>query len=127
MKKTAAKKTPVAKSAAVEILVQKCEGFTAECKQIAFPTWATATAYVRGLALSTVPAGYEKTEIRIGWEDGTRYVFRLDLTRDHAKKEDPIGDDLRAVLAWAEKSGLRAHVRVPDLEGLELLADELAR
>jgi hypothetical protein len=74
----------------VRIDFQRAEGYAHECGLRSFFAWADFNARVRRAAL-TAPAdgSYHKCDVCITWADGSTWLYRLDLTAQHAAQPDP--------------------------------------
>lgn len=65
---------------------------------MAWPTWADANRIVREMAGSAPGHGVHRTGFTLDWEDGRRYIGRIDLTRDHAAQLRPLSTHVRRQL-----------------------------
>lgn len=85
------------------IRIERAEGTHAEVEhgKVTCTSWEQAETFVRWMS-RTAPAngGYDKTDVRIEWENGDSYSFRFDMQREHAASVSPLRSEVRSSLEF---------------------------
>lgn len=80
---------------------ERAEGMIEECGPHAFFSWKDVNEHVKKAA-RTAPAsgGYDKCDVVVEWQDGTRRYIRFDMERSHVTAPSPVSDEFLASIKF---------------------------
>lgn len=83
------------------IMIEVAEGSHCRDGVRTFTSWKHATEYVWRVARGAPKDGsYHKTDVHIEWTNGHTYGFRMDMTYDHLRQQEPIANEVRLDLLF---------------------------
>lgn len=71
---------------AIKIEIERVEGKKSECGRHTVTTWTAANTLLNQMS-HTAPecGGYDKTDFKVTFDDGSEYAGRVDLSRDQSQ------------------------------------------